>query len=253
MRIRLPLFFTDDQKDGLPPMRLIASAIVGLALLTGLATPARADGSIGFMPGAGDALVHVKTLSDERFTNVVRQRVDYSCGAAAVATILRYAYFIQTDEDGVVRGMLQVSDAKSVRERGFSLLDIKNYVQNLGMSGAGYQISLEKLYALNVPSIVLLTVDGYEHFVVLKKATPPDPYVADPALGNRAIPTSEFSAAWTGNIIFVIRAPLYDPRNPLESERGSSTNALADNILSPSDMLSNSLLMTILIPGPSRL
>lgn len=234
-------------------MRLTAALVLALTLTTACVAPVRADGSIGFVPGAGDAMVHLKTLSDERFTNVVRQRVDYSCGAAAVATILKYAYYIAADEDGVVRGMLDVSDAKTVRERGFSLLDIKNYVQYLGMSGAGYQVSAEKLYQLNVPSIVLLTVDGYEHFAVLKKATPQYTYLADPALGNRAIPTSEFLAAWTGNVIFIIRAPLYDPRNPLASQHASSTNVLAENILSPSDMLSNAVLMTILIPGPSRL
>jgi predicted double-glycine peptidase len=33
-----------------------------------------------------------------RYRNVVRQHTDYSCGAAALATILRHAYHLQTDE-----------------------------------------------------------------------------------------------------------------------------------------------------------
>lgn len=34
---------------------------------------------------------HVTSLREARFDSVIEQKTDYSCGAAALATVLRYA------------------------------------------------------------------------------------------------------------------------------------------------------------------
>ena len=80
-----------------------------------------------------------------RFQHLVRQETDFSCGAAALATILKYAYRIDVTEADILEGMFSVSDPVIVQRQGFSLLDIKNYVNGIGMRGRGYKVDLESL------------------------------------------------------------------------------------------------------------
>ncbi|MFA6179485.1 MAG: cysteine peptidase family C39 domain-containing protein, partial [Candidatus Methylopumilus sp.] len=96
------------------------------------------------------------------------------------------------------------SDPELVRQKGFSLLDIKRYAQSLGMRARGYNVKPETLEKIRIPSIVLLDYKGYKHFVVLKKATAEKAYIADPALGNRIMKRSEFDADWNGIIFAVV-------------------------------------------------
>src|SRR5699024_9500218 len=117
----------------------------------------------------------------------VRQEKDFSCGAASVATILKFAYDRDVSREQVLHGMLRMSDPASVRVRGFSMLDMKRYVEALGFRGVGYRVTLEKLLQVRVPVIILLNMNGYEHFVVLRKTAPGHVFVADPALGNRML------------------------------------------------------------------
>ena len=67
----------------------------------------------------------VSSCQERKFREIVRQRTDFSCGAAAVATIFNYAYGRTTSETQILVNMLRVSDQRIVRARGFSLLDIK--------------------------------------------------------------------------------------------------------------------------------
>ena len=156
----------------------------------------------------------VVSFQERKFREIVRQRTDFSCGAAAVATIFNFAYGRRTNETQILVNMLRVSDQRVVRTRGFSLLDIKRYVEAIGMRGEGYQVSFESLYELRVPVIVLLDTRGYKHFVVLRKARDGYVQLADPALGNRIIWREDFEASWNG-IVFAILAQPYDEKNIL--------------------------------------
>lgn len=156
----------------------------------------------------------IVSFQERKFREIVRQRTDFSCGAAAVATIFNFAYGRRTNETQILVNMLRVSDQRIVRTRGFSLLDIKRYVEAIGMRGEGYQVPFESLYELRVPVIVLLDTRGYKHFVVLRKARDGYVQLADPALGNRIIWREDFEASWNG-IVFAILAQPYDEKNIL--------------------------------------
>ncbi|MDO9114790.1 MAG: C39 family peptidase [Polaromonas sp.] len=158
----------------------------------------------GVIPGAGAISKNVLSMREMRYVDMVPQKTDFSCGAAALATILNYAYGQKLTEDEVIQGLLQVSDPAVVREKGFSLLDLKNYVQARGMRGRGYNMAPEMLDRIKVPTIVLLDIRGYKHFVVLKKTTPDKVYLADPALGNRVVPRQEFVSGWNRVVFAVI-------------------------------------------------
>jgi predicted double-glycine peptidase len=169
----------------------------------------------GILPGGAAIFPHTTSTRDQKYVDVVRQDHDFSCGAAAVATILKYAYNRDLNEVEVLKGMLAVSDVAQVRQRGFSMLDMKNYLETQGLQGTGFKVSGEQLYNVRVPVIVLLNVNGYEHFAVMRKATRGDVYLADPALGNRAIPFDTFLRDWQRGIIFSVIGTDYEQNNPL--------------------------------------
>lgn len=157
----------------------------------------------------------VESMLEHRYRNVVRQQFDFSCGAAALATLLRYAYGLRLDEATVLAGMWGVSDPELVRTRGFSLLEMKHYLARLGYRGRGYEIDLERLGRINVPTIVLMDINGYQHFVVLKTVGDGYVHVADPALGNRRYPVEEFIESWPSRTVFAVIGPGFDRRTVL--------------------------------------
>lgn len=167
----------------------------------------------------------VQSWKDMKFTNVVRQHTDFSCGAAALATIFVYAYNKKTDEEQVLTNMFKVADPDIVREKGFSLLDLKRYVEAIGLKGEGYRVEYAALGKLRLPGIVLISVRGYKHFVVLRRVTGDAVFIADPALGNRMMPRRDFEQAWNG-VVFVVmgegfdaNSVLFNPPEPLSARR----------------------------------
>ncbi len=193
--------------------RLLPSTL--MLLLLACAVPAQpvhaADVAFtGVLPNG--ALYHAPVVSmrEARYSNLVRQQTDYSCGAASLATILKYAYHLDADENTVIEGMLALSDAEVVKERGFSLLDIKRYVESMGMRGRGYRVDEDRLRSLRVPSLVLMDVNGFRHFVVLKQVRGDLVELGDPILGNRVIPLPEFLEAWPSRAVFVVIGTDFD-------------------------------------------
>jgi uncharacterized protein len=180
----------------------------------------------GVLPNG--ALYHtpVESMRESRFRNLVRQQTDYSCGAASLATILRYAYHLDADENTVIEGMLSMADAQVVRERGFSLLDIKRYVESLGMRGRGYRVDEDKLRSLRVPSLVLMDVNGFRHFVVLKQIIGDQVEIGDPILGNRVIPLPVFLESWPSRAVFVVIGTDFD-RNTVLLQPSTKPSARA--------------------------
>lgn len=193
------------------------------------ASPAGAMDLGSVVPGAGAIHKNVLSMRELRYVDMVPQKADFSCGAAALATILNYAYGQKLTEEEVIQGLLKVSDARIVRDKGFSLLDLKNYVQAQGMRGRGYSMSPEMLEKVKIPVIVLLDLRGYKHFVVLKKTTPDKVYVADPALGNRVIVKQDFVNTWNRVVFAVIGqgferdTVLLRPREPLTARSTADT------------------------------
>lgn len=234
----------------------ICALMASVAVLCGAvpSTNTTGDGVIrGFIPGAGFTTVRVVSLAALKFKDIVRQHADYSCGAAALATIMTYAYGRRLTEVGAIDGMMAVSDPSVVRSRGFSLLDMKHYVQTIGYSGAGYHLPMASLYAVVVPVIVLMNVQGYDHFVVMKHATPESVEIADPMLGNRSVPTPDFAKSWNG-IIFVIASPSYDKRNVLAALHAPlAYNRLSSTLPQTARAVADAVLMSVYIPAMTRL
>lgn len=211
-------------------MKIYAISLLGLALLAGVtlptnqvyAAPIRLGNAI---PGTM-VTKEVQSIRERRFENLIAQETDFSCGAASLATILKYAYgWSDVTEVDVLEGMFAVSDPELAQRMGFSLLDLRNYVESIGMRARGYEIEEDALDAVSIPVIVLLDLAGYQHFVVMKKVVGDRVYIGDPSLGNTIMPRSYFMEAWN-NIIFAVigedfdtHTVLLDPSQPLTAHR----------------------------------
>lgn len=195
-----------------------------------------ADIRVGNMlPGSGVVYKKILSIRELRYVDLIPQQYDFSCGAAALATILKYAYDRDVTEQSVLQDLFKISDPELVRKKGFSLMDVKRYVQAIGMQGKGYNLSVEKLTKILVPTIVLLNLNGYKHFVVLKKVIDDQVYVADPALGNKIYDLDQFAPMWNG-VIFVVIGPgfnresvLLNPKPPLTARKMMPTYRLLTN------------------------
>lgn len=152
---------------------------------------------------AGDYAVPVKSMAERRFLTVVRQRYDFSCGSAAVATLLRFHYGKDATEQSIFIGMWQNGNREEIRRLGFSLLDMKRYLNAQGVRAEGYVVSLDDVARTRVPGIALINVRGYRHFVVVKGVEDGQVLVGDPSIGIRLIDVNSFRAMWNG-ILFAL-------------------------------------------------
>ena len=151
----------------------------------------------------GDYQVPVKSVADLRFSGVIRQKYDFSCGSAALATLLRYHYDLNVREDVAFRGMWARGDRDQIRRVGFSLLDMKRWLASRGIAADGYKVSIDQIGQTGVPGIALIAIKDYRHFVVVKGIDRQDVLLGDPSTGLSVMPIDKFKAAWNG-IYFVL-------------------------------------------------
>jgi predicted double-glycine peptidase len=157
------------------------------------------------VPGRDLLNVPVQSLVALRFKNVVRQAYDVSCGAAALATLLKYYYGEQVTEHEIVQAMLKLGDAAKIQEEGFSLLEMKRYAQQQGYVVGGYRLDdVHHLNKLNAPVITLMNIRGYAHFVVIKGVAEGQVFIADPAFGNRSQSLEQFAQEWNRTILVIL-------------------------------------------------
>lgn len=156
----------------------------------------------------------VVSIAEQRYNNLIRQSMDFTCGAAALATILRYGYDMNVTEESVLDGLFTVTTPEKALKSGFSLLDIKSYVEKIGFKGLGYHVDVKMLNFLKIPVIVLVNLDGYSHFVVLKKVENGRAYIADPMLGHQVVPLTRFAQTWNNVLLAVVRSD-FDKNTPL--------------------------------------
>jgi uncharacterized protein len=209
---------TARRSDSASPQR-IALRLITLSLLAiGFAAP----------PLAADGPRVVRSLLEMREEGVVVQKWDLSCGAAALATILNYQHGDPVSEREIATTLIgreeYLANPMLIRARhGFSLLDLKRYVDRRGYEGVGYgNLTFEDLIDL---APVMVPVDfRFPHFVVFRGVRGNRVLLADPAFGNRTMHVAKFQAAWMdyeefGRVGFVVaRTDGATPPNQLAPE-----------------------------------
>jgi predicted double-glycine peptidase len=163
------------------------------------------------------AAVVEKPVSEFKYQNLVRQRFDYSCGSAALTTVLNHYLGRQFGERQIMEGLLRYGETeKIVERRGFSLLDMKRLATALGHPSGGFRAEFEDLEELDHPAIVPIAYGGFKHFVVVKAYKDGHVYVADPALGNISFAAAKFKEVWQPNVLFIVFPNGFEPQPDLE-------------------------------------
>jgi uncharacterized protein len=149
------------------------------------------------------------TFKELRDQNVVKQQLDYSCGAAALATLIS-GYFGESTSEKELLDLLNVrlsnmSDKEKSRKKlnGFSLLDLKHVALQKGFKADGFKLTFDQLKKLAAPVIVFVRPMGYHHFAVLRGISDDRVYLADPGRGNLRMSLARFEEEY-GGVIFVL-------------------------------------------------
>lgn len=159
-------------------------ALCLVALLA--AAPAKAD----MFPGEqlnGQPIVNTwKALRDFR---IVKQQLDYSCGAASMATILNEFYGMSVTEKDVLTRM-GATDRSSFQR----LADV---APAYGVRAGGLMLSFDDLKQLKIPAIAYVQYRGEDHFTVIRGIRRDGVvHVADPSWGNRQLTAHQFRRMW---------------------------------------------------------
>ena len=147
------------------------------------------------------ALEPVRSLLEIRQERVVVQEWDLSCGAAALTTILNYQFGDMVTEREVAIGLIgqerYIKNPDLVRiQSGFSLLDLKRYVESRGYTGVGMGgLELADLLA-GAPMLVPISRHGFDHFVVFRGMMGNRVLLADPSFGSVTMPVERFQRVW---------------------------------------------------------
>ena len=152
--------------------------------------------------------VQIKPALENQFRGIVRQAYDYSCGSAALTTLLNGYVGTNLTEQQTMEGLLRFGEYNRIVERrSFSLLDMKRFVTAIGFDSGGFKGEFSDLVNQRQPAIVPISYAGFKHFVVFKAFKDGRVYVADPALGNISFDQERFKEIWENNTMFIVNVP----------------------------------------------
>jgi predicted double-glycine peptidase len=190
---------------------ILLGSIIAFSIINELTiVPDRQKGDLVYRvantePAQQDVFVNVEPLAVQRFNNVVRQAFDYSCGSAALTTILNFYLGRNFQERQVMEGLLRFGETdRIIARRGFSLLDMKHLVTALGHPSGGFKAKASDLEELDHPAIAPIEYAGFKHFVVVRAVYDGRVFVADPALGNISFTMHRFLEIWDNNVLFIV-------------------------------------------------
>jgi len=142
-------------------------------------------------------------LKDER---VVMQQYDYSCGASAMATMLRYYFNDAVSELDILNDvdvLFTNDELQVIRERGLSFLELERLAQNRGYQSVSVELTPEAARSLQGPIIIYLKTPDYQHFAVLRQVINGTAYLADPSRGNVVLPFLQLLEHWHGEALIL--------------------------------------------------
>jgi uncharacterized protein len=186
-----------------------------------------------------------------RERQVVMQKLDYSCGAAVLATVARYYWGDNVDENTFLELLskltLSEEELKDRIANGLTLTDLRNLANKAGYDATMGRLDFNQLTQAKVPLIVGITVNKenpkfkHDHFVVYRGFDGWFVYIADPIRGNIRVTGPMFIDQWQRNAVLVIVKPATEvkERNPIairwdEVDRGwLNDQAVRRNVLTP--------------------
>ncbi len=220
---------TDEEMDATP-----AGVSVQVSAAQRAASSSEEMNDVSLALGGTRVTRKVQTYKALRQKGVVLQSLDYSCGAAALATLVTYFLQKPTKEEEIVATILvsgqtpQEGIRKYFRRKGFTLLDLKRASEAKGFRSEGYKgMTLDDLVETlrdeQAPVLVPVKPLGYYHFVVVRGFQGDRILLADPAVGHTTMRVNVFLDAWVEGIGFVVTQR--NQRNGKQAATPASTEA----------------------------
>ncbi|MFN3314423.1 MAG: C39 family peptidase [Hyphomonas sp.] len=162
--------------------RIVIGLVFGLAITEATQADIFPSGQINGQPSVNSW----KALRDFR---IVKQQLDYSCGAASLTTILNEFYGMSVNEEEVLTRM-GATDRSSFQQ-------LAEVASSYGVRAGGIMLSFDDLKQLQVPAIAYVQYRGDDHFTVIRGIRRDGVvHVADPSWGNRHLTAHQFRRMW---------------------------------------------------------
>lgn len=218
--------------------RLVALACVPVILVLAAGCTSSATSSD---TKTGDRLVRsVASYQTIKFTNVVPQIYDFSCGAASVATLVNGVYgehYNELDLLKILRPQFPPDVWKVKQRDGFSFADLAFVASRIGYQAEGAEIGFAELVKVKAPVVIQLDkADGkFQHFTVFRGVKDGLILTADPISGLTSYEPGRFANEYTGFALavwkdgtpipdeYALLAKAKDGKNPLRHFGGDLT------------------------------
>lgn len=188
-------------------LRIFIIISINLIIYSSIAAPIFTENPISH------GKIHLQSWKSQRDFGIVKQDLDFSCGAASVATLLNNYYGQSLTEAEVLEKM----DKTQMRA---SFADIQRIMPELGFEAKGYALPFEQLAQLQIPVIVYLKYRKNDHFSVLRGINNDTVLLADPSLGHVSMSKEQFLESWhtrqgemAGKILAIVPKGADLPRN----------------------------------------
>ncbi|MEN4007311.1 MAG: C39 family peptidase [Methanobacteriaceae archaeon] len=146
-------------------------------------------------------------------SGIVMQSTDYSCGPAALATVLQNMGINATEGD------LKVL-AGTNNETGTSLYSLVRAAQSKGVNAVGMRLSVDDLKRNHIVHVVL---NGTPHYSVVREVSENSVRLADPSLGNIVMTREEFNEIYTGHTLVISNSNVQEVNQTATSENKNLT------------------------------
>lgn len=147
--------------------------------------------------------------STQRDQELIRQTKQYSCGSAALATLMKYYVGFENFTESTALEKLALD-----KDREISLFEIKEVIKLYGFDSVGLEIMKDDILKIQKPVIAYIkTPLNADHFVVIKGIYRNKIFIGDPAIGNYFLTSKQFFKVWlidntdSGLVLFIKNAP----------------------------------------------
>lgn len=145
---------------------------------------------------AGTTLISASPTSyhDLRYASVLEQTSEYTCGAAAVATLLTYFYGISTSERDVlelVYASMRARGERPTQGKGLTAYDLKGALAAKGIPSKGFLVkpaALQDYFVRGGLPVIIHLSKPEKHFVVVVGMVGNQIVIADPSWGRSIMP-----------------------------------------------------------------
>ncbi len=153
----------------------------------------------------------IKTFVGLKEQNIVMQKYDFSCGIAALLTLMKYHFGDEVKQEKEVLtsflDSLPKKEKEKVMQDGLSVLHLEKLSKKLGYRVWAMRLKKEALLKLDRPVLVYLETDDFKHFSVVRGIREDRIFLADSSYGNIKMSLPIFLERWKGNIVVILDKP----------------------------------------------